>query len=274
MDFLDVVKSELKFQKSILKQFNMLRRIRDDGQLFCERKRSGYISFYIKGEFDSRRRYVRKLSDRDMHRVYRLQAKGFGTFAAERAENNIRLITELLGGYKSCDAESLLADLPDPFRADVIGGGARAYIEKIHIFHQSEKPDRRDELKHSTSFGLWTRSKNEALIAERLHAAGLEFYYEKKLVLIDENGKRHVVYPDFTIITADGMVIYWEHKGMLNDDAYMEYDCSRMKLYYINGIYQPHNLIVTSDGPRGEHCGAEIGMIIDNFLVPMASGRF
>ena len=39
MNFLDIVKSELKFQKHLLRQFNALRRIKDDGQLFCKKNK-------------------------------------------------------------------------------------------------------------------------------------------------------------------------------------------------------------------------------------------
>ena len=83
-----------------------------------------------------------------------------------------------------------------------------------------------------------------------------------------------MIYPDFTIILADGTVIYWEHKGMLDNQEYVESDNERMQLYYINGIYQPHNLIVTGDGPNGEYCGAQISMIVNNILVPMSVSRF
>ncbi|MGN0734953.1 MAG: hypothetical protein ACI4LP_03945, partial [Anaerovoracaceae bacterium] len=53
-----------------------------------------------------------------------------------------------------------------------------------------------------------------------------------------------------------------------------EMDRKRMRMYFLNGIYQPLNLIVTMDGPDGEFCGAEIGMIIDSLLAPMAKSRF
>ena len=110
--------------------------------------------------------------------------------------------------------------------------GFWANIERQHTVKQSEKPSRREELKHTTSFGLLTRSKNEALIAELLHAAGIEFYYEKRLQIVDEQGKIQVIYPDFTIILADGSVIYWEHKGMMADPGYEEMDRKRMRLYF------------------------------------------
>lgn len=60
MDFLDIVKSELKFQKHLLRQFNVLRRIKDDGQLFCQRKSNGYTNYYIKEKTGGQKHYVRK----------------------------------------------------------------------------------------------------------------------------------------------------------------------------------------------------------------------
>ena len=274
MNFLDIVKSELKFQKHLLRQFNALRRIKDDGQLFCKRTRNGYTNYYIKEKTGGQKQYVRKKSEKEMRRVCMLQAKGLGTFAAERIEKNIKLLNQLIKGYQRVDAESILRDIPEPFKGEQLAKGLRFHMNRHRPFPQSEKPIRREDLKHSTSFGLWTRSKNEAMTAEILYAAGVEFYYERKLILVDRWGKKHVIYPDFTIILADGTVIYWEHKGMLDNQEYVESDNERMQLYYINGIYQPHNLIVTGDGPNGEYCGAQISMIVNNILVPMSVSRF
>ena len=64
MDFLDIVKTELKFQKHLLRQFNALRRIKDDGQLFCKRTRNGYTNFYIKEKKGGQKQYVRKKSEK------------------------------------------------------------------------------------------------------------------------------------------------------------------------------------------------------------------
>lgn len=276
MDFLDIAKYELKFQKHMLKQFNVLRRIKDSGVLICEKRKSGYVSYYIKEPKTGRKHYVKKRDPKDAARLRKLKIKGFSSFAAERAENNIDLLNQLISGYKKCDISSLLSEVPDPFRLpDPFSADACHYSYKGKgSFPQSENPYRREELKHSTSFGLFTRSKNEALTAERLYAQGIEFYYEKELVLIDEKGKRKTVYPDFTIILADGTVIYWEHKGMMNNHEYAQRDNVKMRLYYLNGIYQPENLIVTADGPNGEYSGVKIGLIIDFLLAPISASRF
>ena len=61
---------------------------------------------------------------------------------------------------------------------------------------------------------------------------------------------------------------------MMADPGYEEMDRKRMRLYFLNGIYQPLNLIVTMDGPNGEFCGTAISTIIDRLLAPMTESRF
>lgn len=274
MDFLDIAKNELTFQKHLLRQFKRLQQIKDSGELSCIIRNTGHKKYYIKDKGCSRKKYVRKGKPEEMRRVYRLQAKGIGKIAAVRIGNNISLLSQLIDGYQECDMMKILNDLPEELKNEEISKGIWHHLEGGKSVRQSEKPSRREELKHSTSFGLMTRSKNEAMMAERFHASGIEFYYEKRLVLIDEDGNIQVIYPDFTIILADGRIFYWEHKGMMGDLDYEEQDRKRMRLYYINGIYQPLNLIVTMDGPDGEFCGAEINMIIEKLLTPMSKSRF
>lgn len=274
MNFMDLAKKELNFQKHLLRQFNKLQRIKDSGELSCLIRKTGQKKYYIKDKNCTHRKYIRKNNPDEMARVYRLQAKGLGKFAAAKIAKNIRLLTNLIKEFEAYDIKSILDDLPPELKPEKMQEGFWAHIDRQHTVKQSEKPSRREELKHTTSFGLLTRSKNEALIAELLHAAGIEFYYEKRLQIVDEQGNIQVIYPDFTIILADGSVIYWEHKGLMAAPGYEEMDRKRMRLYFLNGIYQPLNLIVTMDGPNGEFCGTAISTIIDRLLAPMTESRF
>lgn len=206
--------------------------------------------------------------------MYKIQLKEISLIVIKKLEKNIRLLTELIDGYEPCNFFNIMETLPEKLKFGGFGGGPWKHIEMQHRTIQSEKPTRREELRHTTSFGLFTRSKNEAIIAEILHAAGIEFYYERRLTLRDEYGNYAVIYPDFTIITASGKAIYWEHKGLLSNAEYCEMDKKRMSLYFINGIFQPHNLIVTTDGPAGEFCGMEISMIVEKILMPLCKSRF
>ena len=136
---------------------------------------------------------------------------------------------------------------------------------------QSENPYRREELTKVTTFGLYVRSKSEQEIAELLYSMGIQFYYEKGLELWsgeDEYGAR-IFYPDFTIPLPNGRVIYWEHKGLMSDYAYIKRDIEREIVYNLNGIYQPHNLIVTEEGANNELDMEAVKRMVSGVILPM-----
>ena len=67
---------------------------------------------------------------------------------------------------------------------------------------------------HRTERGDLVRSKSELVIADKLHARGIDYGYEQPLML--SNGRTR--YPDFTIADhARGVTFYWEHLGMLDN---------------------------------------------------------
>lgn len=98
-----------------------------------------------------------------------------------------------------------------------------------------------------TSRGLLVRTKSELLIAEALYRHGLRFRYEQVLWL-DE---KHCVVPDFTIMTADGRVFYWEHRGRMDLVKYQNRQLQKDALYAKAGIVPWKNLIITYDTEDG-----------------------
>lgn len=88
-----------------------------------------------------------------------------------------------------------------------------------------------------------------------------------------EDGEVVYVYPDFTIDLGNGRFIYWEHKGMMGDYQYAESDMRKTRLYFMNGIYQPVNLIVTCDGPDGGTDMEAIARIVKGVILPQVSGH-
>lgn len=67
---------------------------------------------------------------------------------------------------------------------------------------------------HTTSKGLKVRTKSELLIAEMLYRYHIAFRYEQ---ILYANHRRYA--PDFTILRADGRIMYWEHFGMTNNQS-------------------------------------------------------
>jgi hypothetical protein len=73
-----------------------------------------------------------------------------------------------------------------------------------------------EKLIHVTSRKEAVRSKSEVIIANMLHAKGIDYTYEQPLEI---GGMTK--YPDFTIEDDDmGITYYWEHLGMLNSWKY------------------------------------------------------
>ena len=119
---------------------------------------------------------------------------------------------------------------------------------------------------HRTERGNLVRSKSELVIADKLHARGIDYAYEQPLVL--PNGRTR--YPDFTIADhARGVTFYWEHLGMLDDPGYRaRWEVKRAE-YLACGI-GPHEdggspegtLIETRDKPGGRLDAAAIDGVI------------
>ena len=120
---------------------------------------------------------------------------------------------------------------------------------------------------HVTSRGEAVRSKSEVIIANLLHAKGIDYHYEHPLEL---GGVTK--YPDFTIEDDDaGITYYWEHCGMLHDPAYRRRWEQKQAWYHEQGIDLldkgggPNGtLIVTRDHADGGISSPEIASLIEN----------
>lgn len=243
MGLIDVVENSLKYDEAMLQRIMKMGHKRSNKTLIMKVV-NGNRYYYIRKRGDNRMCYVSKGKHREVNKIRR---ERFVEETRETLLRNIELQREFIDKYKPTDFAAINQRLPKAYR----------YYEdedtplRRRNVRQSENPYKREELKHKTTFGLMVRTRVECMISEVLENAGFEFYYEKALKIIDENGRTKVIYPDFTIVLKNGDIIYWEHKGMYADEKYFERDQRKMWLYYKNGIYEPKNLIVTMDGPDG-----------------------
>ena len=85
---------------------------------------------------------------------------------------------------------------------------------------------------YRTEHGELVRSKSEWIIADKLHAAGIDYQYEQPLEL---DGVER--FPDFTIVDDDsGITWYWEHNGMLSNEIYHQRWKRKLNAYRKEGI--------------------------------------
>ena len=172
------------------------------------------------------------------------------------AKGNIKAMERLLKEYKPLDFEEIERSLPRAYRG----------LEPV----QSENPYMREKLVNSTYFGLKTRSKSEAILAETIYRSGFSVYYEKKIILYDEFGNQKTAYMDFIIPLTPFYEIGLEHNGLLDDDTYFQRNMEKLRLYHMNGIYQPKNLIITADKPGGGLDNEYVECLVKNYLTGLA----
>ena len=264
MGLIEKNETVLRYEKQLLQQFR--KRLAQ-----CP---PGYLQMRT---CNGKRQYYHKLPDQKKpvyldrnHNwlVNELKYKRVLEEAVKRLEGNIAAKESALRKILPYDYTSIEKILPGAYKEaerpveDDALWGAR---QNGPGFTQSENPFKREYLIHQTSFGLITRSKSEAMTAELLYAAGFFIHYEKRLLLFDENGETRVRYPDFTLPTAED-TWYWEVKGMFQNERYRNRDTETERLYHLNGIYEPKNLIVTKDGPDGSFSTEGVIRIIEGVL--------
>ncbi len=86
---------------------------------------------------------------------------------------------------------------------------------------------------HRTARGELVRSISEVVVADALHAEGVDYYYEKML----RGAEGLERYPDFTAEEpATGITVYWEHLGMLSDPTYAKRWEKKLAWYKAMGL--------------------------------------
>ena len=146
---------------------------------------------------------------------------------------------------------------PDPLPREVTVNARQRFLEK-GLIHRTERGD-------------LVRSKSELVIADKLHARGVDYTYEQPFDL--SNGRTR--YPDFTISDhARGVTFIWEHLGMLDDQGYRARWEGKRAEYLACGIGRHEDgggpkgtLIETCDAPGGGLDAAAIASVIDEVLL-------
>ena len=263
--FKDYIEKSIEMDLQRLEHYKRMQRKKTKlkGKLKCRRNKNNNTVRYYYVSPEQKETYLGK---KKIKTLQALQKKRLAETIIPIIENNIRLKEWFCESYMADDEASVIAGLPLSYRpVETEGPDGKGE------FPQSENPYHREDLVIRTSFGLYVRTKSELQIAELLYSLGIEFYYEKALCLwegTEEFGSR-TFYPDFTIVLPDRREVYWEHKGMLSKQNYVERDMEKEIIYNLNGIYQPHNLIVTAEGPGNEFDMEAVRRVVEGVLLPM-----
>lgn len=260
----DVIEASIKTDLKKIKHYKaILKGMKVEGRLKCRRSANGKtLHYYYVSPEANKEVYLGKNKART---IKAMQKKRLAEEMIKVLENNIKVKDIFCETYMDDTIGTVINSLPLAYRPI----HEKNEVEKSG-FPQSENPYHREDLVIKTSFGLYVRTKSELQIAELLYSLDIEFYYERALTLwegTDEFASR-TFYPDFTIILPDGREIYWEHKGMLSKTNYVEKDIEKEIIYNLNGIYQPHNLVVSAEGPNNEFDMEAVRKVVEGVLLP------
>lgn len=273
MNYIHLTKQDIAVEESLLAAYHKLLEEMPPGRL-TTKKNKGNIYYYCTDEVTGKQTYI-PYKNRQL--IYDLKQKRLLQETVKIMEQNLKYQKKLLLHYRDYDTNQVQTTLPKvysdaslaPYEARYSYADRQAWAQGSY----RKNPYHPENLIHKTSFGLVVRSKSEALIAELLHAAGIPFRYDCELNIRGRDGRFHRYYPDFTILTPQGNVIYWEHLGRLDDDDYAQGNFTRILDFYDNHIVAPDNLILTMDGPTGTIDVAAIKRIIDGQLLPLFQGE-
>ena len=264
MDYMEITRCKIEEERKILQRMEARLNQCPPGYLKCVHVH-GKPQYYHVLPGQPRPIYINR---KHASLVHELKYKRILKESVKRLRVNLLLEEKMIRGLKPWDYPTVNQQLPQTYQMAEPDWESGAVKNGLR-FTQSENPAFRQYLNQTTTFGLITRTRAEAMYAEQLYSAGFTIYYEKKLLLRDEKGNYHRRYPDFTVPLAHGMVYYLEHKGMFQDPKYRARDEETMRLYHLNGIYEPKNLLVTMDGPDETFPAEDIARMIQCVLMPL-----
>lgn len=189
---------------------------------------------------------VKYLNRKEQQLISRLIKKKNDETIVKCLEENIKLLEMMQTQYRGTEwifgdkvAENFEESMGKGFRlADYISFQDDKYKKSSYEFRTSEK-------KHITPGGIKVRSKAELIIATFLEMKGIEYTYEKVMII---DGKQFI--PDFTIRRAsDGKIIIWEHFGMMDDMEYYDRSMEKLSEYHYAG-YLPYDNFIATFGER------------------------
>jgi hypothetical protein len=112
---------------------------------------------------------------------------------------------------------------------------------------ESRQPFHPEGLKHRTERGEKVRSKSEVIIANALHRLGVRYLYEHRFTADDGS----LLLPDFAVFDSERQPVFWEHLGMLHQEAYAQRWAEKLACYQANGFTVGVNLFITRDESDG-----------------------
>ena len=269
LDAVKVRQSELtiisdRLEKSIAK--------REQGILIRSKVR-GITRYYLRQEKESARSYIGQ-EKKDV--LADIAQRQFEEKLLASTKEEMLILKDFLvkiTRFDSCHTSKTICDeLPEDIRG-LVKTNMDYYDDYVHRWKSARyyRAKKTDHHIYDTLAGEKVRSKSEALIADRLYAAGVPYRYEQKLVLESEvpgPESDWTYYPDFTLLNKrTRKEYYWEHLGKMGDPSYCKENLAKLHTYMMHGIIQGKNLILSFESADRPLSTSDVNTLIKEFLL-------
>lgn len=202
-------------------QYYLRKDAKDKSGVYLSKKEEKKIKIYLQKKYDME---VLKSVDEEIKNLKRFIEKG---------PKNIQIQNVYSECAKEIKEHILPIDITD-----------KDFIEEWLAKPYEKKEISDDMPMYITEKGERVRSKSELNIANILYNMNIPYKYECPLVLLSG----YVIHPDFTILDIRRRCeVYWEHRGMMDDEGYLKHTMQRIKDYIREGIMVGDRLIITEE---------------------------
>lgn len=134
----------------------------------------------------------------------------------------------------------------------------------VETWINSSHGERTSWTRFKTIGGEYVRSKSEVMIADRLRAANVPYFYETPW-FVDKNTP---LYPDFRILNRRTLKeYYWEHFGKMSDSDYFSAAQWKLETYSKQGLFLGKNLLFTFESAEKPLSTEYVDMLINEYLL-------
>lgn len=236
-NFLNLLHNEISYYEQIIHLCHKKLKNIPDGTLQIS-SANGFTRYYLR--FGGQKKYI---THKNSSLLRKLAEKEYYTKLDQNVKQRLFHLKLLINLYENNSLSSVYENL-HPEKRKLFVNDLPTPENLVETFKNAEynKNSLDPGSKHITSFGEAMRSKSEVIIAETLHNMDIPYHYEELLAMNDGT----FFYPDFTLYDAENRrKIYWEHFGMLDNEAYSQSAMLKIVKYAENGITIGDNLICT-----------------------------
>ena len=223
-------------------------------QYYLRKDASDRTGSYIrKTETAVIKQYLQKAYDEKILKIITAELQGL-QILLKKAENAVNQVRKAYSAFPD-EVKKLIRPIDVSDEDYVRGWMEEAYVGKAILDYLTFWETKRKER---------VRSKSELNIANALADKGIPYKYECPLQL--SNGA--TVYPDFTVLDVKRRrVLYWEHRGMMDDKEYARGAVLRLKELTREGFFIGEELIITEETSANPLGTDEIDAVIRQFLL-------